>query len=435
MPTESPWRIRQFRTLFSSNVLSVMGSNVSYVAVPMVAVVALDAGPGQVGLLAALSTIAFLLIGLPAGAWVDRMRHRRVLIVAELSRGALLGSVPLAWWLDTLTFGHLCAVVLLDGVSTVFFDVTAQSTLPKLVGREALVPANAALVSLSAAGNVTGRGAGGGLVELLTAPLAMAVSAVGYLASGLQLLRLKPMDDGASAKAVQQVRLLTQIGEGLRHVLRDGELRALALTGTLGNLGSVIINTMLPVLFARELGLSTGLLGLYWAIGGIGIFVGARCAQPLAARFGLGRTMVRLNQWVAPVAVFLPLIDRGAWLWLAAGAWSVFTFKTGVANVLGVSLRQRLTPGPLLGRMNATFRFMFTGSMAIGASLSGLIGEYVSLRAALWTGAVCLALSVLPVALSPIRHRTALPDADYEPVRSQPRRSLREPNCVSSRLR
>ncbi|WP_199546140.1 MFS transporter [Streptomyces sp. N35] len=411
MTTLSPWRIRDFRTLFSASALSVLGMNVSYVAVPLLALLALDASAGQVGLLAALGTLAFLVIGLPAGAWVDRLAHRRVLVVAALCRGTLLVSVPLAWWLDVLTFGQLCAVVLLDGVCTVFFDVTAQSTLPRLVGPDALVPANAALVSLQAAGSITGRGAGGGLVQFLSAPVALACAAVGYLIAGLRLMRLKSTDDGPVRKAGPEpaTSLRTQIAEGLRHVLGDAELRALALTGTLSNLGGVMINTMLPVLFARELHLSAGLLGVYWAIGGVGIFLGAWCARPLAARFGFGRCLALVNLCVAPVGLLVPLIDRGPWLWVASGAWLLFTLTTGLGNVLGVSLRQRLTPAPLLGRMNATFRFMLMGAMAVAGALSGLIGEYVSLRAALWSGAVCLWLSGLPLILSPVRHRRALP--------------------------
>ncbi|SDJ53190.1 MFS transporter [Streptomyces indicus] len=445
MPTASPWRIRDFRTLFAASTLSVLGTNVSYVAMPLLAVLVLDASPGQVGLLAALSTVAFLAIGLPAGAWVDRMRHRRVLIAADLCRGSLLASVPVAWWLDVLTFGQLCAVVLFDGVCTVFFDVTSQSTLPRLVGPASLVPANAALVSLQAAGNVTGRGAGGGLVQLLTAPVALACAAAGHLAAGLQLWRLKSADAAPAEQAGPRAGLRAQISEGLRHVLGDAELRALVLTGTLGNMGSVMVNTMLPVLFVRELALSEGLLGLYWAIGGIGIFAGARCARVLAARLGFGRGLALANLCAAPAALIVPLIGGGGLLWLASAAWFCFMFKTGLGNVLGVSLRQQLTPAGLLGRMNATFRFMFTGSMALAAGAAGLIGEFASLRAVLWTGGVLMALSFLPIWLSPIRRRTRLPEQEQDSVRSpgqgqdfvrsHPGRSARDPSCDVSRLR
>ncbi|WP_369142247.1 MFS transporter [Streptomyces sp. R44] len=408
----SPWRTRDFRVLFSASVLSTLGTNVSYVAVPLIAVLALDAGPGQVGLLGSLSTAAFLLIGLPAGAWVDRMRHRTVLIAADLVRAALLAWIPVAWWCELLTFWSLCAVVFLNGVATVLFDVAGQSALPRLVGPAALVPANSALVSLMAAGNVAGRGAGGALVQLLGAPLAVVCSAVGHLGSGLQLMWMARK--AAPATPVAQAtgpgpNLRAQIAEGLRHVLRHAELRALALSGAVGNLGAVMVNTMLPVMFTRDLGLSAGALGLFWAVGGAGLFVGARCARPLADRFGHGRGLVVAGLYLGPAGLLVPLMDRGGWLWVAGAGWFAFAVRTGTANVLGVSLRQRLTPSALLGRMNATFRFLLTGTMALAAALAGAIGAYSSPRAALWAGGVLLALSFLPTLLSPLRGRRDLP--------------------------
>jgi MFS family permease len=420
MPNDSPWRSRDFRTLFTATAFSQLGTNIGYVAVPLIAVSALDASAGEVGLLATLSTVAFLLIGLPAGAWVDRMRHRRVLITADLVRAGLFASVPSAWALDALTLEQLYTVVLLNGCATVFFDVGSQSALPRLVGRESLVRANAAVVSLQAAGNVAGRGAGGGIVQLFTAPVAVIGVGVLYLASALRLAlpatgRTRRQADGVvpagadDARGASRGGLAAQIGEGLRHVLRNAELRALALTASLTNLGSQIVNTLLPVLFTRELGLSAGALGLYWAAGGAGILLGARCARPVARRLGHGRTLGVAGLVMAPTALLVPLIDRGPWLWLAGAGWVLVTFKIGVDNVLGVSLRQRLTPDPLLGRMNATFRFMLTGAIAVGSAVAGLIGELAGLRVAMWVGAGCLTLAFLPVFLSPVRRRRELP--------------------------
>ncbi|MGW1887036.1 MFS transporter [Streptomyces sp. NPDC001970] len=411
MLTENPWRTPGFRTLFTATALSQLGTNIGYVAVPLIAVSALHASPAQVGLLATLSTVAFLVIGLPAGAWVDRMRHRRVLIAAELARAGLFASVPVAWSLDALTLGQLYAVVLLNGCATVFFDVGSQSVLPQLVGREGLVRANAAVVSLQAAGNVAGRGAGGGLVQLLTAPVAVVSVGVLHLASALRLGgvgRAQPASAG-SGPARPPAGLRAQIAEGLRHVLGNRELRALALTASLNNLGAQLVNTLLPLLFTRELGLSAGVLGLYWAFGGVGIFLGARCARPVARRLGHGRALGLVGLCMAPVALVIPLVDRGPWLWLAAAGWLLATFKMGIDNVLGVSLRQGLTPDPLLGRMNATFRFMLTGALAVGSALAGLIGEFAGVRTALWVGGGCLTLAFLPVFLSPVRTRRELP--------------------------
>ncbi|MFF5706390.1 MFS transporter [Streptomyces sp. NPDC012794] len=399
---DGPWRNPDFRALFGAAALSQFAANTGYIAVPLLALTALDASPAQVGALAALSTAAFLLIGLPAGAWVDRLRTRRVLITADLARAGLVASLPLAWWLDVLTLPQLYAVVLLTGCATVFGEVGSQSALPQLVGRGGLVRANAALATLMAVANIAGRGAGGALIALLTAPVALACAALGHLGSGLRMLSVRPVP---KPPAAARIPLRAQISEGLRHVLGHSELRALALTASLNNLGGSMINAMLPVLFVAELGLSAGALGLFWAAGGAGLLCGARLARPFAARAGYG-TALTLS--LTPAALLVPMADRGPWLWAAGAGWLVSTVTIGSGNVLGVSLRQHLTPDPLLGRMNATFRFMLTGAIALGSAASGLLAELAGLRTTLWAGAALLALSFVPTLLSPIRGRRSV---------------------------
>ena len=409
-PDESPWRFADFNALFRSASLSQFASNTGYVALPLIAVTALRAGPAEVGALAALSTAAFLLIGLPVGAWVDRTRHRQVLIVADLARAVLFATIPVAWWLDSLTMMQLYAVAFVSGAATVFFDVGSQSVLPRLVGPAALVRANAAIVTLIALANVAGRGAGGALVQLLTAPVAALCSAIAYLLSAVTLNRMTRVPR-APAGTGARPRLGVQIAEGLRHVLGHAELRALALTATLNNLGSQVINTMLPILFVRSLGLPAGALGVFWAAGGAGLLVGARCALPTARRLGYGRNLALIGLCVAPAALLVPLIERGPLLWLAGAGWTLALCKTGMDNVVGVSLRQRMTPPALVGRMNATFRFLLTGALALGAVLGGVLGELIGVRPTLWVGAAILALAFVPVFVSPVRRRRELPAA------------------------
>ncbi|MET9962188.1 MFS transporter [Streptomyces sp. NPDC006326] len=401
-PAPTPWRSKDFRTLFTASTLNQFATNTGQVAVPLLALTSLDAGAAQIGALAALATAAFLLIGLPAGAWVDRLRTRRVLIAADLTRAALHASLPLAWWLDGLTLAQLYAVVLASGCATVFSEVGSQSVLPRLIGRAGLVRANAALVTLMAVANIAGRGAGGALVAALTAPVALACSAAAYLASALRLVRIRP----TPAPPRDRTPLVAQIREGVRHVLGHPELRALALNSALSNLGSAVVNTMLPVLFVRELGLSAAALGLFWAAGGAGLLLGARLARPFAARVGYGRALVLS---LTPATLLVPLMDRGWGLWVAGAGWLLAMMKVGANNVLGVSLRQHLTPEALLGRMNATFRFLLTGALALGAAASGLLTELTTLHTALWTGATVMALSWIPLSLSPVRRRVAGP--------------------------
>jgi len=374
----------------------------------------LDASPGQVGLLGTLSTIAFLVVGLPAGAWVDRMRRRRVQVAADLARAVLLGSVPVAWWLDRLTLPQLYVVVLLTGVGTVFFDVAAQSFLPHVVGRPALVAANSRLAGVDAVNQVAGRSVGGVLVQAVTAPLAVGVNALTYLWSAACLLRIRRPEPPPVRRP--DAHLGREMAEGLRFVLRHPLLRPIAAAGALTNFSVQLSVTMLPVLFVRELGLSAGVLGLYLATGGLGVFLGTAVARRIGRDLGYGRAMWMVGMVSAPAKLLIPLLDRGPMLWVAAAAWLLSTLQVGINNVLQVSLRQRATPDALLDRMNATMRFLLTGAVAAGAAAAGLLGELVGVRAALWVGAVGLALVWVPAYLSPLRTLRELPDqANLDP--------------------
>ncbi|AZK94607.1 MULTISPECIES: MFS transporter [Streptomyces] len=396
-PAESLWQDRDFRTFFSAVVLSQLATQVNFVAIPLIAVLALGAGPGEVGLLATLGTVSFLLIGLPAGAWLDRLDHRRVMICAELVRGTLFLSLPLAWALDVLTLWQLAAVTLLTGCAMVFFDVGTQSMLPTLVGPARLVQANAAVVGLQAAGQIAGRGGAGLAVQVLSAPVAAVATGLMFLGSVLRLTAVRvPAATGARKPPGKGPGLAGQIAEGLRHVLGSRELRALAAVGVLSNLGGTFLMTLMPVLFTREPGLSAGTLGLFWSVGGVGIFLGSRFARRWGERYGYGRTITVSALVLSPGALLMPLVGGGWWLAVAIAGLLLDTVRLGAFNVLAVTLRQSLTPVELLGRMNATFRFLLFGAMAVGAALAGVVGQYAGIRTAMWIGAGCLMLTFLP---------------------------------------
>jgi MFS family permease len=378
-------RNRDFRLMFTAAAISTLGTQVSYLAVPLLAVLVLHAGAGEVGLLGTMATLPYLLVGLPAGAWVDRMRRGPVQITADLSRAVLFGSLPLASALHVLTIWQLYTVVLLGGTATVFFDVASQSYLPIVVGKQGLVAANSSLASLAAINQIAGRGAGGFLVQAVSAPFAIGLDAASYVWSALWLR------------------------EGLGFVFGHPLLRPIAVSGTLTNLSVQISVVMLPVVFVSDLHLSADILGLYLTSGGLGVFLGTSMARRIGGRLGNGRAMWIIGLTSAPLKVALPFIDRGPLLWLAALAWLTTTFQVGVNNVLQVSFRQRATPNELLGRMNATMRFLLTGSLSVGSGIAGLVGEYVGLRAVLWIGAIGLAFAWVPCFLSPLRNMRELP--------------------------
>jgi MFS family permease len=396
---------RDFHLLFAAAAASRLGTSVSYLAVPLVAVTTLDASPGQVGLLAALGTVAFLVVGLPAGAWADLLRKRPVLVAADLVRAALFASVPAAHALGVLTMTQLYVVVALAGVATVFFDVASQSYLPRVVGRPALLAANARLVSMDGVNDIAGRGIAGYLVAVFAAPVAVAVDAASYLVSAVLVGRIRHVEE---PPARPDTRLWRDITEGAGFVFRQPILRAIVLSGTLANLAIVLVMTMLPVVFVRELHLSAAVLGGWLAAGGVGALLGSLAARRLADRFGAGRVLWLAGVAIAPLGFGVPTIGRDT-VWLAAAGWLLVVTKIGVDNVLKVSFRQRVTPDRLLGRMTATFRFLLTGALAVGAALAGVLGEVAGPRAALWAGAVALALVWVPIACSPLRTMRELP--------------------------
>lgn len=402
---------RDLHLLFAAAAASKLGLQVGSLALPLVAVLALSASPGEVGLLATLTTAAFLLIGLPAGVWVDRMRRRGVMIAADLARAVLYASVPVAWWLDALTISQLYAVALLTGVATVFFDVSAQSYLPHVAGRDRLIEANSVLGSIDSVVHIGGRSAAGFLVQLASAPAAVVVTALGYLVSGGFLLGIRRREPAVPAPDGPRPPMVRSIGDGVRFVAGHPVLRAVAVAGAMTNLGMQLILVMLPVLLVDRLGLSAGVLGLFFAVGGVSGLIGAATATGVVRRLGAGRALWLLGVVIAPAGLLVPLIDAGPLLWLAGLGWVVVVYKIAVDNVVLVSFRQKVTPDHLLGRQTATMRFLLTGAVAIGAGLSGLVGGAFGPRTALWAGAIVLALVWVPLYLSPLRRLRSLDDA------------------------
>ncbi|MEU8301771.1 MFS transporter [Micromonospora sp. NPDC048909] len=405
---------RPFRLLYTATVVHDVGFHVSHLAVPVLAVSVLSASPGQVGLLGALSTAAFLLIGLPAGVWIDRWPRRTVLVGADLLRAALVASVPVAWWAGWLTIHQLYVVVLLTGVGAVFADVAAQSVLPELVGRGRLVAANSLLMTTSGTLQIAGRGLGGLVVQALTAPVAIVVDAVGFAVAAAVLRRIPAPPRTTPTR--RHGGFGRQLGAGVRHVLGNPLLRPLAVSTASINLTMQLTTTMLPVVFLRDLGLGPATLGLFLAAGGVGALLGAVSARPIARRIGYGRALWLPGLLVAPLGLLVALVDTGPMLWLAGVGWLVLAWRTGIGNVVGVSLRQSVTPDALLGRMNATFRFLLTGALTVGAAVAGILAQYVDVRTSLLVGAVANGLTWLPVLCSPLRAlhcppATTTPDA------------------------
>ncbi|MFE9119997.1 MFS transporter [Streptomyces sp. NPDC007172] len=402
-------RMRDFRFLLAGAAAGQVGAQVTLVALPLVAVLELKAPAFQVGLLTAAETAAFLLIGLPAGAWVDRMRKLSLMIRADVVRSLAMASVPLAALADVLTMVQLYAVALVVGVATVFFDVAHQSYLPQLLPREHLVAGNGALETVRSSAQVAGPGLGGGLVQLVGAHLAIVADAIGYAISALFLLGIRRPE--SKPEPVPGASLRKEVGEGLRFVLGHPLLRVIAGTTGLGNFFTAMLMATQTVFLVRVLGLPPAAVGVMLSASAVGGLAGALCAGRLAGRFGQARVIWLSALVTGPFALLWPLSGKGAAAALFAVASGVVFFGAVVYNVAQVSFRQTLCPPRLLGRMNATLRFLMWGTLPLGALVGGAVADASGARAALWICAVGFLVVPLPLLLSPLRRMRELPDA------------------------
>jgi MFS family permease len=402
---------RDFRLLWGGETVSELGSQVSLLAIPLLAVRTLHATTFQVGLLTAAETAAFLIVGLPAGVWVDRIRRHWVMIAADLGRVLVLGSIPVAYALGALTMVQLIVVTLVTGILTVFFDVAYQSYLPSLVGREHLVEGNAKLTGSAQVATVAGPSIAGGLVQAIGSSYAIVVDSLSFLVSALAVAGIRTPEPKPEIPEGGHPSLRHDMAEGLRFVFHNALLRAIACTTASSNLASGIAAAVEVVFLVRTVHASPAVIGLLFTLGGVGGVLGALVAGPLARRIGGARaTIVGILSNVG--ALLIPLTQPKAGL-LFFGIGMLFVgFGATVYNVNQVSFRQRLCPDRLLGRMNATMRFVVWGVLPIGALIGGLLGTVIGLRPTLWIGAAGEAVAGVWLLASPMRSMRDFPEIE-----------------------
>ncbi|WP_306368984.1 MFS transporter [Nocardiopsis sp. CC223A] len=403
---------RDFRWFFASRALADTGTEMGAIAIPLMAIVLLRASPGEVGVIGALSTAAFLVIGLPAGVWVDRARRWPILFTGALCHGLVLLSIPLAWYAGVLTLWQVYACVLIGGATTVFTRVAQQSHLPSLVPDGGLLRANSALTGASSTASIAGRGAGGYLVQVAGAPAVVLFNAFTVIGSALALLPIRRREPESVPRA--GTRLAADIREGVRFVVGHRLLRPVAVASVITNLGLNALIVMVPVAVLADGG-GEGRVGLFFMVGGVGILLGSLAAGPIAARLGRGRCLWPTGLCAGAGALAVPFVGEGVWFWVAAGGWALNQFAVGVHNVVQVSLRQEVTPDAMLGRMTATMRFLLTGTLTLSAAWSGAVAQTWGVCAALWIGAGLCGLSWLPLLLSPLRSIREIPQ-EYRDV-------------------
>ncbi|RRO15204.1 MFS transporter [Saccharopolyspora rhizosphaerae] len=407
-----------FRRFWVADGLSQIGSRISFVALPLLAITELGASPFQVSLLAVLETAAFLVLGLPVGAWCDGWRNRPVLVVADLGRALALISLPVAAWSGRLALWQLYAVVAVVGVLTVFFDVAHQSYLPRLVDRSHLVEGNSKLQANTSVAEVSGPAAGGLLVQWLSAPLAIVVDAVSFLWSAGWLRAIR--SDEPPRERPTDRRLTTEIREGLQFVFGHPVLRAIACSGASVVFFQAASIAIVIAFLALEVGLSPGEVGVLSSIGPLGAVAAALSTGAIARRVGQARLMLVAIVGLGAGMLLVPLTGPGPRLaWFAIGG-VISGFCLITVNIVEASFRQALCPDHLMGRMNATMRFMLRATAPFGALLGGVIGTHLGMRTTLWIAALGVLLSSAWLLTSPLRHTRDLPVDDSSAVPAVP---------------
>ena len=446
-PRRSVYRKPDFAKLWTAATISLFGTQVTQIAIPVIAVLLLQASPGEVGLLTTIEFLPFLLFTLPAGVWVDRLRRRPILIAADLGRALMLISIPVAFAADALTMWQLYVVGFANGVFTVFFDIADQSYLPTVLERDELVDGNAKLQMSHSSAQILGQPVGGGIVAALSAPVAIVIDAISYVVSALLVFAIRrpeahsPASTTAAAASADEVAesslsgtgvvaeaaaadptvnaapgsgprrsMRQEIAEGLRYIVSHRYLARIAATTSSANLFGNIAFAIFAVYAYRDLELSPAEVGLIGGFGGGGVLLGALISSRVADRFGIGRSIVGSAFLFGPIGLLVPLATPDTALYLLGAAFFLSSIANVVYNVNQVSLRQAITPERFLGRMNATMRFIVWGTIPVGSLIGAGLSEVTDVRTTVWVGAILSLFAFLPVFFSPVRSLQRIPE-------------------------
>ena len=400
----SIWRNGAFVRLWSAATISIFGSLITRLALPYVAILVLTVGPIGLAGLRATEIVAGLLVGLLAGAWVDRLRRRPVMIVADVGRAILLGSVPLAALGGWLTLAQLFGVAFGTAILTAFFDAADPAYLPTIVERAALVRANAALAASSSAAELTAFGLAGFLVTALTAPIAIGLDAVSFVASALLLGSIRRKEPPRPS-AHERAPVWEEIREGFRIVAADPIVRSLAITRAIGGISYGVYGGLWLLFVTRELGLGPIAVGLIAAAGGLAALAGATVVGRLTRRWRVGLVLMAALATQAVASFAVPLAPSGAPL--VAAVFLVFAQLVGdssatVFEIVEVSVRQTLVPDHGLGRVNATIRTAALLTELVGAVAGGFVAIVLGLRLAVFMAPAAGLLAVSFLRISPV---------------------------------
>ena len=417
MPRQADlWRHADFLKLWTAQTVAALSAYVTHLALPLIAALTLHASPVEMGLLSTMATLPNIVIGLFAGTLADRIRRRPLMIAADVARAVLLMSIPVASVFNLLTIWQLYIVLFLFGIGTTLFDVANVSYLPSLVGREQLISANSRLVASASVAGAIGPGLAGTLLQLLTAPIAVLVDAVSLIVSATLMHTIRAQEP-ASAPDHVHGSIWKEIADGLRPLYRDPVLRSIVGSSMIYLFFSSIMLAVYVLYTTRELAMTPAMLGIIYGVGGAGAAVGAVIARGAAQRLGIGTAMIVANLVGGLVLLLIPLAGTfpAAAALLLGVAQCTSQMMGAIFFINQTSLRQVITPEHLLGRMNASYRFLTMGTIPLGSLLGGGLGTMIGVRGTVLVGALGVLFAVLWLVCSPARTYSALEVPEHRP--------------------
>ena len=403
---------------WTGETVSMFGTQITLLALPLTAVLVLHATPTQLGFVRFVEAFPYVLFTLFFGAWADRRRRKPILILTNAARGLLIGIVPLLALLGLLQLSLLGAIAFAVGTFTVLFDVTWLAYVPTLVEPAELVDANGRVLTSSAAAEVAGPGLAGVLVQLLSAPLALLADAISYVAATITLLLTRTPEPIPHSESGQRKQLLREIGEGFQALLDNRYLRAITVMSGLWNFLFSVADTVFLLYAVRERNLQPGTLGVIFAVGAVGGLVGSAISTRLGRRGTFGPVLGIAFTFGCLPWLLLPAVSGSQPVEIAGFTLAYFLvrFGLGLWGVLTLSLRQAITPLHLMSRVSASMRLVSYGLGAFGLLLSGVLGTLLGLRATLWLAAFgFVAILVITLVATPLPSVRSLPSAETTP--------------------
>ena len=423
------WRNAAFLRVFTAASVSIFGSLVTRTALPFAAILVLGAGPLEIAAIRGCEIVGGLVVGLVAGAWVDRLRRRPVMIAADLGQAVILGSIPIAALMGLLSIPQLIVVALLASALETAHNAADNAYLPTVVEREQLVDANSALTASRSVAEFSAFSISGFLVQIFTAPLAIAIDAVSFVLSALVLGTIR-RPEAAPAGVARREPLLAEIRDGLRPIVRSPILRAVAGASSGSHFLWGVFGSLFLVFASEELGLDPATIGLIAAVGGASSLLGAVLAGRTSRRFGIGPSILLGLVAFTVSSALLPIAPAGA-IAIAIGvlvaAQLVGDCGATIQEINELSLVQSIVPNNLLGRVSSSVEFLTHLWLLIGTVVGGVLGEWFGVRFAMWIGVLGGVTAIAFVWMSPLRTlRTAVVPEPEQPFVAVPDLPLTE---------